>query len=100
MFKVTVTTTATSLWDLALTEENRDALLEQMNSRKMSWCTDNIYIQNLWALDIAVASTIEPTITTWILLSAGNENEYRVLDLNTFYLISSGSNTDVIISWL
>jgi hypothetical protein len=36
MFKVTVTTTATSLWDLALTEENRDALLEQMNSRKMS----------------------------------------------------------------
>jgi hypothetical protein len=33
MFKITVTTTATSLWDLALTDTNREAFLSQVASR-------------------------------------------------------------------
>ncbi len=99
MFKITVTTTATSLYDLALNDTNRDALLKQINSKRGSW-NDNLYIQNQWTLDIFISEGIVPTILTWIKLSAWNENTYHILDLKEVYLISSWSNADVIISWL
>jgi len=100
MFKVTVTTTATSLYDLALNDTNRDALLKQINSKRANAWADNLYIQNKWTLDIAVAGIIIPTIATGVTLSAWNENTYHMLDMKEFYLISSWSNADVVISWL
>lgn len=99
MFKVTVTTTATSLWDLALNDINRDALLKQINSKRGSW-NDNLYVQNWWTLDIFISEIIIPTTNTWIKLAAWNENTYHITDLKQVYLISSWSNADVVISWL
>lgn len=99
MFKVTVTTTATSLWVLALNDTNRDALLKQINSKRGSW-NDNLYVQNWWALNIFISEIIIPTTATWIKLAAWNENTYHITDLKQVYLISSWSNADVVISWL
>jgi len=99
MFKVTVTTTATSLYDLALNNTNRDALLKQINSKRGSW-NDNLYVQNWWTLNIFISEIIIPTTATWIKLAAWSENTYHITDLKQVYLISSWSNADVVISWL